>query len=86
MYVKCFAQINLVFRSLNRIFGLWPKIGCTTFELRSKVLTFLRPDGSKRRAEREKTQKTFGFLLTNSYLCTHETSSTQEEPRPAFPD
>ena len=64
MYVKCFAQINLVFRSLNRIFGLWPKIGCTTFELCSKVLTFLRPDGSKRRAELENTQIKFGFLLT----------------------
>ena len=40
------------------------------FELSSKVLTFLRPDGSKRQAEREKTQKSFGFLLTYSYLCS----------------
>ena len=31
---------------------------CTTFELCSKVLSF------------EKTQKSFGFLLTYSYLCT----------------
>ena len=43
---------------------------CTIFDLRSKVLTFLRPDGSKRQAEREKTQKSFGFLLSYSYLCS----------------
>ena len=34
------------------------------FEYNSKILTFLRPDGSKRQAEREKTQIKFGFLLT----------------------
>ena len=29
-----------------------------------KILSFLRPFGSKRQAEREKTQNIFGFLLT----------------------
>ena len=43
---------------------------CTTFGFQPKVLSFLRPDGSKRQAEREKTQIIFGFLLTYSYLCS----------------
>ena len=66
MYVKCFAQIKLVFRSLYRIFGLWPKIGCIS--------------------EMKINLDLFCISLDLHYLCTHETSSTQEEPRPAFPD
>ena len=37
---------------------------------RKNPLPFLRPFGSKRQAEREKTQKLFGFLLAYSYLCS----------------